>query len=35
VKMGRLDEARRVLERLKPLDATMARELAEAIAKGK
>ncbi|MGH7386219.1 MAG: tetratricopeptide repeat protein [Candidatus Rokuibacteriota bacterium] len=35
VKMGRLDEARRVLERLKPLDAAMARELGEAIAKGK
>ena len=35
VKMGRLDEARRVLERLRPLDAGMARELAEAIAKGK
>lgn len=35
VKMGRGDDARRVLERLKPLDAAMARELAEAIAKGK
>jgi tetratricopeptide (TPR) repeat protein len=35
VKMGQLDEARRVLERLKPLDAGRAKELAEAIAKGK
>lgn len=35
VKMGRLDDARRVLERLKPLDAGMARELSETIAKGK
>ncbi len=35
VKLGRLDDARRVLERLKPLDASMARELAETIAKGK
>jgi Flp pilus assembly protein TadD len=35
VKMGRLDEARRVLDRLKPLDAERARELTEAIAKGK
>jgi tetratricopeptide (TPR) repeat protein len=35
VRMGRLDDARRVLERLKPLDAGMARELAETIAKGK
>jgi len=35
VKMGRLDDARRVLERLKPLDASMARELSETIAKGK
>jgi Flp pilus assembly protein TadD len=35
VKMGRLDDARRVLERLKPLDSGMAAELAEAIAKGK
>jgi tetratricopeptide (TPR) repeat protein len=35
VKMGRLDDARRVLERLKPLDAGMARELAEAIAGAK
>jgi Flp pilus assembly protein TadD len=35
VKMGRLDDARRVLDRLKPLDAGMARELSETIAKGK
>jgi tetratricopeptide (TPR) repeat protein len=35
VRMGRLDDARRVLERLKPLDAGMARELAEAIAGAK
>ena len=35
VKLGRLDDARRVLERLKPLDAGMARELAEAIAGAK
>lgn len=35
VKMGRLDEARQVLDRLKPLDAGRAGELAEAIAKGK
>ncbi len=35
VKLGRLDDARRVLERLKPLDAGMARELSETIAKGK
>ena len=35
VKMGRLDDARRVLERLKPLDAARARELDEVIAKGK
>jgi tetratricopeptide (TPR) repeat protein len=34
VKMGRLDEARRVLERLRPLDAERARELAEEITKG-
>ena len=31
VKMGRLDDARRVLERLKPLDAGMARELSEVL----
>ncbi|HKA62162.1 MAG TPA: tetratricopeptide repeat protein [Methylomirabilota bacterium] len=35
VKIGRLDDARRVLERLKPLDAARARELDEVIAKGK
>ena len=35
VKLGRLDDARRTLERLKPLDPGRARELAEAIAKGK
>jgi tetratricopeptide (TPR) repeat protein len=35
VKLGRLDDARRVLERLRPLDAGMARELAEAIAQAK
>ena len=35
VKLGRLDDARRVLERLRPLDAGRARELAEAIAQGK
>ena len=35
VKMGRLDDARRVLDRLRPLDAERAQELSEAIAKGK
>lgn len=35
VKLGRLDDARRVLERLKTLDAGRARELSEAIARGK
>ena len=35
VKLGRLDDARRVLDRLKPLDAGRARELSEAIARGK
>ena len=35
VKMGRLDDARRVLERLRPLDGERAQELSEAIAKGK
>lgn len=35
VQMGRLEDARRVLERLRPLDAERARELSEAIAKGK
>jgi tetratricopeptide (TPR) repeat protein len=33
VDMNRLDEARRVLARLRPLDASRARELAEAIQK--
>jgi tetratricopeptide (TPR) repeat protein len=35
VKLGRLDDARRTLDRLKPLDAARARELAEAIDKGR
>jgi len=35
VKLGRLDDARRTLDRLKPLDAVRARELAEAIDKGR
>ena len=35
VQMGRLDDARRVLERLSALDTERARELAEAIQKGK
>jgi tetratricopeptide (TPR) repeat protein len=35
VKMGRLDEARRVLERLRPLDTSRAAELADEIAKAK
>jgi cytochrome c-type biogenesis protein CcmH/NrfG len=35
VKMGRLDAARRVLDRLRPLDPGRARELSEAIARGK
>jgi tetratricopeptide (TPR) repeat protein len=35
VDMGRLDEARQVLGRLRPLDVGRARELAEAIEKGK
>ena len=35
VNLGRLDDARRVLERLRPLDGERARELSEAIAKGK
>ena len=35
VKLGRLDDARRILERLRPLDAKMAKELAEVIQKGK
>ena len=35
VKMGRLEEARAVLNRLRPLDAARAEELAEEIGKGK
>ena len=35
VKMGRSDDARRILERLRPLDAHRAEELAEAIKTGK
>jgi tetratricopeptide (TPR) repeat protein len=35
VKLGRLDDARRVLDRLRPLDRERARELAEVIEKGK
>lgn len=35
VRVRRLDDARRVLERLKPLDAARAKELAEVIEKGK
>ena len=35
VKLGRLDDARRTLDRLKPLDAARARDLAEAIDKGR
>lgn len=35
VKMGRLDDARRVLKRLEPLDPLRARELSEAINRGK
>jgi hypothetical protein len=35
VKLGRLDDARRVPERRRPLDAARARELDEVIAKGK
>ena len=35
VKLGRLEDARRVLERLTPLDRERARELSEAIARGK
>ena len=34
VKLGRVDDAQKVLERLKPLDAARAAELSEAIAKG-
>jgi tetratricopeptide (TPR) repeat protein len=35
VKLGRLDDARRVLDRLRPLDTARAQELAEVIRKGK
>jgi tetratricopeptide (TPR) repeat protein len=35
VKVGRLDDARQILERLRPLDAKMAKELAEVIEKGR
>jgi Flp pilus assembly protein TadD len=35
VKMGQLDEARKVLERLKPMDRKRAQELADEIAKAK
>ena len=35
VKLGRLDDARRILQRLRPLDAGRARELAEVIQTGK
>src|SRR5439155_714167 len=35
VKLGRLDDARRVLDRLRPLDTGRAKELAEVIQKGK
>lgn len=35
VKLGRVDDANKILERLKPLDAARAAELSEAIAKGK
>jgi tetratricopeptide (TPR) repeat protein len=35
VKLGRLDDARRVLDRLRPLDRTRAEELAAEIAKGR
>ena len=34
VKMGRLDDARRVLDRLRPLDTARAQELAEVIQQG-
>ena len=34
VKLGRVDDAQKVLERLKPLDAARAAELSEASAKG-
>ena len=35
VKMGRLDDARRILDRLRPLDAERAKQLAEEIAKSR
>jgi Flp pilus assembly protein TadD len=35
VKMGQVEEARKVLDRLKPMDRTRAQELADAIAKAK
>jgi tetratricopeptide (TPR) repeat protein len=35
VKLGRSDDARRVLDRLRPLDAKLAQELAEVIEKGR
>ena len=35
VKMGQLDEARKVLERLRPIDKKMAKELEDGIAKAK
>jgi tetratricopeptide (TPR) repeat protein len=35
VKMGRLEDARRVLERLRPLDTARAQELAEVIQQGR
>jgi tetratricopeptide (TPR) repeat protein len=35
VKLGRLDDARRILDRLRPLDAERAKELAEDIAQAK
>ena len=35
VKLGRLDDARRVLDRLRPIDAGRAHELAEVIQKGR
>jgi tetratricopeptide (TPR) repeat protein len=35
VKLGRLDDARKVLDRLRPLDAKLAKELAEVIDKGR
>jgi tetratricopeptide (TPR) repeat protein len=35
VKLGRMDDARKVLDRLRPLDRAKAQELAEVIQKGK